>query len=218
MPSGPVDDVAAVVVRLRLRDREELATAAAVGGAVGLHGVRVDARVAALVRVVDVERGAVGGEGEPEQPVLAARRDRVARGRSPGLGSSAPLRMARTRPACSVTNSVSSPARTAIAVGAWTVGHLREREPGPVRIGCGGGRRATRRSTWSCSTRVTTARRARAVGAARGRDERGDRERGDEQVSDASGHGTEPGPAARSPTIPTVNVDVEDPRTGAQRR
>ena len=103
MPSGPVTMLPPLWFGWGCAMREQLAPAAAVGGAVGLHRVRVDAGVAVLVRVVDVERRAVGGEGEAEQTALAAGRDRVARGRCTGVGSSAPLRMARTRPTCSVT-------------------------------------------------------------------------------------------------------------------
>src|SRR5918994_510213 len=58
---GPEVQLAAVVVGLGLREREQLATRRGVGGAPA-HRVLVDASVAALVRVVHVDLAAVGRE------------------------------------------------------------------------------------------------------------------------------------------------------------
>ena len=66
----PEQDAAPVVVGERLVDRQHLAAAGRVD-AIGGHRVLVDAGVAVVVRVADVEVAAVGREGQVEQALLA---------------------------------------------------------------------------------------------------------------------------------------------------
>ena len=88
----PEHDVAAVVVGERLVDQQDQPRAARVGP-VAVHEVLDDVRVAAVVRVVDVEEPAVRGEGEAEQPALPARADLPAYvQRGLGIDVSAPYR------------------------------------------------------------------------------------------------------------------------------
>ena len=73
-PVGTGDDLAALVVRVRLRDDEELAPARRHDG-LAAHPVLVDVRVVVRVGVVDVELRSVGRERDAEESFLVAVRE-----------------------------------------------------------------------------------------------------------------------------------------------
>ncbi len=213
-PEHPVrtgDDVAAVVVGLGLVDREDFSAVVPIGGAVGAHRVGVHPRVAVAVRVVHVERLPVGGEGQPEQSLLAARGESVTQvddgpivenARSNRAHSAGPLRDVErvVAPAnCQRRRRVEGRDPVEGETGIARVGRWRR---GRRHHGAGGGARAGR----GARTRLGAA----AGSAARGREERHDDE-GDDWARSASEHRwTLPRRAAarRSPTLGVVKYVV----------
>ena len=189
---------AAVVVRLRLGDGEELAPARrgrrCRRPSSGTRRPGCRRSCSCSRRRASCRRGRTRARAGPRSPPDAI----VSRRSSTGVGSSAPLRIGADPP------GLLGHVERVVAVrgppspsGAWTAATL----VSVNRAWCGSGAAVVDVEPTVVDGRARRPRRrlgrARAVGAARGRDERGDDERGSEdRRDDASGHGTEPGPTA----------------------